>query len=127
VRVLGTRIDLELAELVGSERVLGEHSTNRFFDGTRRVLFEEFRILDGRESTGVARVAVGEFLSQLRTSQRDFFGVDDDDEVAHVHVLGKGRLVLTAEKNRRVRSETAEDNVRGIDDYPFPRDICGLG
>ncbi len=124
--MLGTRIDLELAELVGSERVLGEHATNRLLDGARWVLLEEFGVLDGRQSTRETRVAVGELLSELRTGECDLFGIDDDDVVTHIHVLSEGRLVLAAKKNRGVAGQTTEDNVFGVDDDPFPLDISGL-
>ena len=123
MRVLCTRVDLELAELVGSERILGEHATNSLLDGARRVLFEEFGVLDGRQSSRVTRVAVGELLSELRTSESDLFGIDDDDMVTHVHVLSESRFVLAAKKNRGVASQTTEDNVFGVDDDPFPLDV----
>src|ERR1700754_2434234 len=62
VRVLAARVDLQLAELSAADRVLGEHAADGLLHGADRVLLEEFRVGDGRETTRVARVTVGLLL-----------------------------------------------------------------
>jgi hypothetical protein len=41
-------------------------------------------------------------------------------------VLSEGRLVLATKQNSGVACETAEDNVFGINDDPFPLDVSGF-
>src|SRR5690554_4664159 len=127
VGVLGACVDLELGELGPTNGVLREHATDGLLDGTRRVLLEHFGVGGGPQSARVTRVAVGLLLRQLGAGEGYLLGVDDDDEVAHVHVGGEGRLVLAAEQGCRVAGQTAEDYVSCVDDDPVALDILGLG
>src|SRR5690554_2484701 len=127
VGVLGACVDLELGELCPTNGVLREHAANRLLDGARRVLLEQLGVAGCRDAARVTRVAVGLLLRQLGAGQGNLVGVDDDDEVAHVHVGGEGRLVLAAKQGGRVAGQTAEYYVSGVDDDPVALDILGLG
>src|SRR5450830_1744810 len=106
VGVLGACVDLELGELCTTNGVLGEHAANGLFDGARRVLLEHLGVRGRREAARVTGVAVRLLLGELGAGEGYLLRVDDDDEVAYVHVGGKGGLVLAAQQDCRVARET---------------------
>src|SRR5690606_12844687 len=79
------------------------------------------------EAARVARVAVRLLLLELLTREGHLLGVDDDDEVTHVHVRSKGGLVLATEDGGGVARETAEHDVFGVDDDPLALHIRRRG
>jgi hypothetical protein len=83
--------------------------------------------VDALEAARVAGVPVGDLVVPLRPGQGDLAGVDDDDEVADVHVRGVLGLVLAAEQDRGLAGESAEHHIGGVDDVPGPGDLAGLG
>src|SRR5690554_155933 len=127
VGVLGACVDFELGELRPTNGVLGKHATDGFLDGTRRVLLQHLGVGGCRESARVPRVAVGLLLRQLGAGEGYLLGVDDDDEVAHVHVGGERRLVLAAKQGGGVAGQAAEHYVSCVDDDPVALDILRLG
>ena len=127
VGVLGTRVHLQLLDLGAAQRVLRQHAADGLLDGTRRVLLDHLGVGRRRQAARVARVAVVELLGQLGAGEGHLVGVDDDDEVAHVHVGGEGRLVLAAQQGCHVAGETAEDDVVRVDDQPVRLDVSRLG
>ena len=62
-------------------------------------------------------------LGQLPPGDGDFFGVDDDHEIAGVEEIGKLRLVLSPEQDRHFRGQAAEDFPLGVDHPPCPGDL----
>ncbi len=71
-------------------------------------------------------MAVGELRLTLVAGQRDLVGVDDDDEVARIHMGCEDRLVLPPQELGSLGSEPAEDDIRCVDDVPGTLDIAGL-
>src|SRR4051812_18636583 len=59
VRVRWARVNLELAERLATEGVLGEHPLDRLLDHSLRVLGHEVRVADRAEAARVAGVPVG--------------------------------------------------------------------
>src|SRR5690606_23675109 len=105
VRVLGARVHLELLQLLISELVLGEHAADGLLHRALGVLLEQLGVGDAAEAAGVAGVAVGELRLTLVSGQRDLVGVDDDDEVARIHMGCEDRLVLPPQELGSLGSE----------------------
>ena len=61
----------------------------------------------------VARVPVA-VLTELLRRDCHLVGVDDDDEVTGVDVLGELRLVLAAQQAGYLAGEPAQDDVAGV-------------
>src|SRR5690625_2532435 len=96
--MLGTRINLELAELGASERALRQHAADCTFDGTLRMLCEHLhvgRLFDATRETGVV---INLLLFALRAGQGNLVGVDNDDEVTGVNVRREYWLVLAPQQ-----------------------------
>ena len=70
---------------------------------------------------------VVELLVELLAGDRDLLGVDDDHEVAGVHVRRVLRLALAAQRVRDARGETPERLAFGVDEIPALLDLAGLG
>src|SRR5690606_36672309 len=126
VGMLGTRVDLELLDLLISELVLGEHAADGLLHCLLGILLEELGVGDAAEAARVAGMAVGELRLTLVAGQRDLVGVDDDDEVARIHMGCEDRLVLPPQELGSLGSEPAEDDIRCVDDVPGTLDIAGL-
>ncbi len=126
MRVLGTRVDLELAELGATEGGLGKHAAHGPLHSTLGVLLEQVAVGDGTQTTRVPGVVVGHLLLALVAAQGDLAGVDDDDEVTAVDVRSEGRLVLAAQQGGHVAGQAAQDDVGRVDDVPVALDVAGL-
>src|SRR5262249_41512833 len=98
VRVLGTGIDLELADHLTAQAVVRDHAFDGQLDGALGVFGQELLVGGGPQTARVAGVAVGEFGRTLVTGQRHLGGVDDDHKVAGVDVRREHGLVLAAQK-----------------------------
>ena len=122
-----TRIDLELVHLGTAQGVLGKHSADCFFHRTNGVLLQKIRIAGGSKSARETRVAVGHLLSQLGPREGNLLRVHNDDVVAHVHVGGKGRLVLAAQKSGCVGRKASQHHISGVDNQPVALNISRLG
>ncbi|CAD5956182.1 protein of unknown function [Streptomyces sp. KY75] len=127
MRVLVARVDLQLRDHLTAQGVLGDHAADGLLDGLLGVLREKLVVAHRTETAREARVAVRHLLGLLVARQVNLVGVDDDDEVAHVHVGGVDRLVLTSEEVRSRGGQTAQDDVLSVDDVPLARHISGLG
>lgn len=66
-------------------------------------------------------------LCHLASSQDDLVGVDDDDEITHVHMWGESWLVLAAKKSGSVACEAPKDDIGSIDDVPLTCNIVRGG
>src|SRR6266568_3097492 len=126
MRVLGSRVDLELAQHLPAESVLGEHALYRLGDGTLGTGRHQVGVRDGPQAARVSGVPVRALVGQLVAGQRDLRRVHDDDEVARVDMRREDRLVLAAQQDSRLARQPAEDDVRRIDDMPLSLDIGGL-
>ena len=123
----GPPYTLSFFEQLTAETVLGQHAPDGLLDGLARVLVEQVAVGGRAQTTGVAGVAVGHLVFALVARQRDLVGVDDDDEVAGVHVRGVRRLVLATQEGGGLDGEPSEHHVSGVDDMPLTRDVAGLG
>src|SRR6266498_1039284 len=92
VRVVRTGVDLELLALGAAELVLRQHALDDLLQQPVGARIEQLAERALAQAAGVAAVPVGELLVALVASQRDLAGVDDDDEVARVHMRGERGL-----------------------------------
>lgn len=65
-------------------------------------------------------------LLHLGTGEDHLVGVDDDNEVTHIHVRSEGRLVLTSQQRRSMARQSTQDDILCIDDVPLTRLIARL-
>lgn len=90
-------VNLELGDLRTTERILWQHSANRFLNRTSRVSRHHVGIRCGGKTTWVTGVTERHLVGILRTSKSNLTRVDNDDKITGIHVRGKCRLVLTAQ------------------------------
>src|SRR5689334_12299711 len=119
VRVLDRRVDLQLLDDLPAEHVLREHATHRQGQRRFRLLGQEVAVAALGDSTRVTAVAVVQLLVCLIAGDLDFLGVDDDDEIAAVHVRREGWLVLATEQRRNAAGNAAKRLVLGVDHPPL--------
>ena len=119
MRVLAACVDLELLDLLGGQLVLGQHALDR--SGDHVLGLDGQHLAQGLflEPTGMVGVLVVHLLVELLAGDLNLLGVDDHDEIAHVHVGGEFGLVLAAQANGNLRCQPAQDLVRGVDDEPL--------
>src|SRR5215472_7826859 len=84
--VVRTGVDLELAQHLPAQGVLWQHAAHGLGDRSLRVPCHEVAVGDRPQAARIARVPVRALVGELVAAQRDFRGVDDDDEVPRVHV-----------------------------------------
>src|SRR5665811_2092689 len=78
VRVLRTRVDLQLAQQLAAELVLREHAPHGALDDLAGILVQQLAVRDGLEAARTGSVAVGHLVGALRPRQGDLRRVDDD-------------------------------------------------
>src|SRR3984957_16156494 len=126
VRVRRTRIDLQLAQRLTAEGVLGEHPLDRLLDSSRGGVGHYVRVADRAKAARVAGVPVGALVLQLGAGERHLVRVDDDDEVTGINVRSENGLVLAPQQHRRMAGQAAEHDVSGVDDMPLTGDVTVL-
>src|SRR5699024_439254 len=126
VRVLRAGVDLELADQLAAQLVLGEHAPDSLLDGLARVLGEQVADGDRLQASGGTGVAVAERVLALVAGTGDLGSVDDDDEVTAIDVGCERRLVLAAQQRGHLGGETAKDDVFSINHMPVPGDLAWL-
>ena len=126
--VFGAGIDVQLAHLLAAQRVAGNHP----LDGLDQDAFGVITIEDlggGAmfDAAGMPGVPVIQLIGTLAPGHLNFFGIDNDDIVAAIHMGGERRFVLAAQSRGYDAGEPAEDNIFGIYQAPLPVDFRGLG
>ena len=125
--VLGAVVDVHVLDEATSETVFGKHTLHyvyiegmyAFFD----VLVEGFShqtLGSGLAlAAGIAGVAEVSFLSHLLAGENCFFGVDDDDFVAALHVGAVTGFVFTAENFGNLCAKATKNLVGSVDNHPL--------
>jgi len=83
--------------------------------------------LRGVDAAGEARVTVVNLVVGLGASDADLVGVDDDDEIAGVHVRRVNGLVLAAQTESDFAGHSSEHLVGGVDHKPLVLHFGRLG
>src|SRR6476646_9694830 len=124
MRMICPGIDLQLAQLLGSEPVVRQHP----LDGSPDDLFGPPReeVAEGLllEALGIAAVAAVQLALELVAGHGDTSGVEHDDVVARVEAGLVGRLVLALEDARDTRGQAPERLVRRVHDVPASLDLA---
>src|SRR5689334_13673031 len=124
--MIGPGVDLELVQLLPREAVAREHALHRLADHLGRPALELVAQRPTAQAAWIARVAVVELVVQLVPGDRDFLGVDDDDEVAGVDVRRVLRLGLAPQRVGDLGRQTAEGFALGVNDVPAALDLARL-
>jgi len=92
--MVGTGVDLKMAQEVAGEAVAGEHASDGQLDDSAGLALEHIAEGGLLEPAHIAGVAVVYLIVELLAGYADLLRVDDDYEVSHVQVGGVGRLML---------------------------------
>src|SRR6202011_5736805 len=120
MRMLGSPVDAQIAELLAAERTTREHPLHRLFDDA----FGEpaFQNEFGRTFLDAARIA-GEvivyLMLPLAAGADYFFGVDGDDVHVRLQDGRESRVVLAAEPRGHQGGGASDDEPLGVDQPPF--------
>lgn len=130
--VVGTVVNMEVADEATTETVFGEHT----LDGTKiegvhagfdvlveRLLHQTFG--SGFALTaGITGVAEVDLVGHLFAGKNDFVGVDDDDIVTTLEERSVRRFVFAAQQFGDFGAEAAENLVGGVNHNPFALGVC---
>src|SRR5262245_35426931 len=125
--MLGACVDLQLRDLLPRKPVLGEHPLHGDAEHLGRPALELLAQRPAADPARITGVAVIPLLVELVAGDLDLLGVDDDHEVAGVHVRRVLRLPLAAESVGDLGRETAERLAFGVDEVPLARDLSRFG
>src|SRR5258708_18003118 len=122
--MVGTGIDLELAQLLRTQARVREHALDRSADDLLGPPLEQLAERLLLDPLGMSAVALVGLRLQLRRGYRDLAGIEHDHMIAGVEVRGPGRLVLAGEDEGDARGETTQRLIRRIDDEPAALDLA---
>src|SRR3954453_6597122 len=124
MRVIGSGVDLQLAELLHTELVPRQHPLDGAADDLLGASLE--KVAEGLLAVALREPAVPdvELGLALVAADGDPRGIEHDHVVARVEVRRPGRLVLALEDARDPRREAPERLVGRVDDEPAPIDLA---
>src|SRR5690606_25504257 len=120
------RVNLQLLKLLAPQAVLRQHAAHGSPDHAVREALKLVTQRDAGEAAGITRVAIVLLGFHLVASHADLVGVDDDHEVANIHVRAEDRLVLSAQQHRDLRGETPQGLILSIYHIPLALDVRRL-
>ena len=123
MRMRGASIHLELLQHGTTQTILGKHTTDGVHQHVGRLLSKELVERSFTQTAHIAGMMVILFLFQLGAGNLDLFAVDNDDNVAIVHVRSKFGLVLAAEVVGNLGGQTAENLIVRIHYKPLVVDM----
>ena len=126
MRMLGTRVDLQLGQLGPREAVAGQHALDGLAQHLGRLPVELLAQRPGAEPARIAGVPVVHLLVELLARDLDLLRVHDHDEVARVGMRGVLGLPLATQSVRDGCREPAESLPVGVDDVPVAGDLARL-
>src|SRR5687768_15797432 len=118
MRMVGARIDLELAIHRVAHLGLRQHATHGLFHEPGRLTLPDVDRAFLAEAALEAAVPAIHLLILFAAGQLHGAGVHDDDVIARVDVWRVNRLVLALEQTRRHGRNPAQYLPVGIDDVP---------
>ena len=120
--MVGALVDLQLAEQLPAEGVVGQHPLDGLLDDALGKAGLEMLEGFGLHAAGTAGVAPVDLLRGLVAADADLVGIDDHHEITGVEVGREGGLVLAAQHLGHFAGETAEGLIRGVDQIPLAID-----
>ena len=119
MRMLGSIVDVDVAQELGAQLVLGEHAFQHFVEQTLRTLGLQTFGAHFALAAGITRkgqvYAVGPFVAR----HFHLVGVDDDDVVATINVRSEVGFVFAAGQFGHFRTQTTQNLVGSINNDPF--------
>ena len=126
VRMLWTRVNLQLLHHVTSKLVLWHHASDRMEDQVFGLASQTIAVAF-KTQTGITGVP-GEVTNvHLLAGHRDFIRVDDDDEIAAINVGGVLRAMLAHQNHRNIAGQSTKNFVLSVDDQPLFFDFASFG
>ena len=113
-------IHLQLAEHGASQGIARQHALDGVRQDAFRMLLAQLAHRRALDPARIAGVAVVYLVRLLLAADANLLRVDDDDEVAGVHVRRVGSLVLAAQAMGDLARQATEGLALGIDDKPLP-------
>jgi hypothetical protein len=126
MRVIGTRINLQLLDHLISEFVLGQHSTNGVIDQILGFSVTAVGVAFKSES-GVSRIPRVVSVVHFLAGHPDFLGIENDDEITAVDMGCVLRSMLSHQDHSNVACQPSEDLVGRVDDVPLLFYLARLG
>jgi len=120
-------IDVQFAEDLATEAVVGDHAPDGVFDQQFGVAAPDGGDIFGLLPTDIAAETGVGFVFLLASGEADFAGVDDDDEVAAIDVGAENGFVFAAEQTGGGNGDFTENLVFGVDDIPLTVDFLRFG
>ena len=117
--VFSTLVDLQLAEQLTTEGVVGEHSLHSLLDDPLGDPCLQGSEGFGLHATGATGVAAVELVGSLVTAHLHLLSVDHHDEVAGVDVRGEVGVVLTPQNRSDLGGKPAEGLVLSVHQIPL--------
>ena len=120
--VLGTSIDLELAQHGAAQRILWQHTLNSQFDDLLRLFDEQLFEADGLQVADLASVVMIHLVGTLVAGDGNLLSVDDDDVITCVYMRRIFCLVLATQAARDFGGQTAKSFAIGVNNKPIAFD-----
>ena len=117
--MLSTLVNLQLAEQLTTQGVVGKHAFDGFLHDPLRDPGLQVGEGLGLHATGPAGVAAVNLLGRLVTAHLHLVGVDDDDKVAGVEVGGVAGLVLAAQHLGHFARQATEGLILCVHQIPL--------
>ena len=127
MRVLGSGVNVHLAELRAPQRALGDHAPHGFFQNLARIGCEQRARVSLFHRTWARGCAVVNLRVEFAAREDDFLGVQHDHEVAGVNTGRESGFVFSAQHVRDARRQTANCLTIRVDDEPVALDFKRFG
>ena len=127
MRMLGALVNVQLAQNGTTETVVHDHALDGAFDDELGMAGAAVLGRLGVVATDEAGVAHVFLLRFLLAGEHSFFGVDDNDVIAGVDVIGEDGLVFAAKQYSGFFRHTTDNLVVCVDYKPLAFYLFGLG
>src|SRR5690606_37259003 len=127
MRMLGTRVHLELFDHGVTQGTFWQHALNGFFNRTTRETLLHFPEVCFVDAARIARVTEVFFVFRFGACYNDISCVNNDDVIAGVNVRGKFRFMFTAQTACNFAGYTTKDFAFCINNIPVTFDFMELG
>ena len=117
--MLGTCVDVQIAENLAAKTILGEHTLDCSPDELGRPLLEDLLGRGETLSTGISGVAGVHAVGHLLSAEGHLLSVDHDDVVTAIHVGSEAGFVLAAEDKGNPGGQTTKCEICRINDNPL--------
>ena len=126
MRVIRTRVNLQLLTHMSSKCILGKHTPDGQFNHPIRMSIDHAPERDVLFAAHVTRMPEISLLIGLVAGQRDLLGIDHHDVITHIEMGGKHRLVFATNNACHFSGEAPESFPLGVDHPPSALDFVSF-